>query len=273
MAVALTGPAGALKTAEREYASERRRTALSMYGGRVALGLGTLLLWQLLSGAVLDPFFFSRPSDMWAALVEIIRSGQFQLNVGLTVEEAFLGYIAGAFAAILAATVLGLFPRAYAIAEPFVLVIYSVPSVAVGPLLIVWFGIGLTPKIVLAGYFVFFVVFMNGITGIRSVPRGWVEVTRVMGASRLQLISKVILRAAAPHLMIGLRTALPQAVIGAVVAEFISSERGIGFLISNASAHYSTAGVFVAILILSVLVLAMSVLLNAGSALQFARRG
>ena len=72
--------------------------------------------------------------------------------------------------------------------------------------------------------------------------------------------------------MVGLRTALPQAVIGAVVAEFISSQRGIGFLISNASAHYSTSGVFAAILILSALVLVMAALLNAGSVLRVVRR-
>ncbi len=245
---------------------------MTIYGSRLLLGVTVVAAWELLSGVILDPFFFSRPSAIVAALGTLFESGQFTRHVGLTVEEALLGYVFGAVAAIVAAALLGLFPRGYAIVEPFILVIYSVPSVAIAPLLIVWFGIGLLPKIILAAYFVFFVVLMNGIAGIRGVPSGWVNVTRVMGASRLQVTTKVVLRAGAPHLMVGLRTALPQAVIGAVVAEFISSQRGIGFLISDASAHYNTAGVFVAILILSVLVLLMAAVLNSRRLLRIGSR-
>ena len=252
----------AVEAAKREHEAERRRNALATYGGRVLFGVTVLVAWQTLSGVVLDLFFFSRPTAVWASLVEIVRNGQFERHVGLTVQEAVLGYLAGAAVAIVLGAALGLFPRAYAIFEPFILGVYSVPSVAIAPLLIVWFGIGLTPKILLAGYFVFFVVFMNLIAGIRGVPQGWIDVVRVMGADRLQVTTKVTLRAAAPYLLTGLRTALPQAVIGAIVAEFISSQRGIGFLISNASARYDTAGVFAAILILSVLVLVMAAVLN-----------
>jgi NitT/TauT family transport system permease protein len=94
-----------------------------------------------------------------------------------------------------------------------------------------------------------------------------------MGAGRFQLTSKIILRGAAPHLMTGFRTALPQAVIGAVVGEFISSQHGIGFLIADASSRYNTAGVFAAILTLSVLVLVMAAALQATSAIGARRSG
>jgi NitT/TauT family transport system permease protein len=278
MTAALTGSLGlhpgqaALLKAERQHAEGVRRDRFGLKGGRILILVLVVAAWQLLSGLLLDPFFFSRPSEILQALTNLVTSGKFSIHVGLTVEEAVFGYIAGALAGVVAAALLGLLPRAYAVTEPFVLAVYSVPSVAIGPLLIVWFGIGLQPKVLLAAYFVFFVVFMNGIAGVRSVPRGWLDAARVMGAGRLQLVTKVILRGAAPHLMVGLRTALPQAVIGAVVAEFISSQRGIGFLITDASSHYNTAGVFASILILSLLVLLMAVLLGANSARRLIRR-
>lgn len=263
MTLALAPADHALQKALGEHRRSRRREFWTLYTVRIAILLAVLLAWELLAVAVvLDPFFFSQPTIIWHQLVLLVQSGQFGPNVLLTVEEAFFGYIAGAIVATLAAAVLGLLPRAYAIVEPFILVVYSIPSVAIGPLVIVWLGIGPNSKVILAAYFVFFVVFMNGVSGVRSLPRGWIDVTRVMGARRHQLVSKVILRGAAPHLMTGLRTAVPQAVIGAIVGEFISSQQGIGYLISSASSRYNTPGVFAAILILAVLVLVMAVLLN-----------
>lgn len=271
MTLALAPPDRAVHRAAADDQRRRRREFWMLYSIRIAILLGFLLAWELLSGVVLDPFFFSQPSVIWHQLVLLVQSGQFGPNVLLTVEEAFFGYVAGAIVATIAAAVLGLLPRAYAIVEPFLLTVYSVPSVAIGPLVIVWLGIGVNSKIILAAYFVFFVVFMNGVSGVRSVPGGWIDVTRVMGANRFQIISKVVLRGAAPHLMTGLRTAVPQAVIGAIVGEFISSQQGIGYLISSASSRYNTAGVFAAVLILSVLVLVMAVLLDSASKLS-ARR-
>jgi NitT/TauT family transport system permease protein len=256
-----------------EHRRRRRHDFWTLYLTRVAVLVALLLAWQLLSGVLLDPYFFSRPSLIWHQLVLLVQSGRFTGNVLLTVEEAFLGYLLGTVAATVAAAVLGLLPRAYAIVEPFLLAVYSIPSVAIGPLLIVWLGIGIDSKVVLAAYFVFFVVFMNGVSGVRSVPRGWIDVARVMGAGRGQLVTKVVLRGAAPHFMTGLRTAVPQAVIGAIVGEFISSQRGIGFLISDASARYNTAGVFAAISVLSILVLVMAILLSGLSRLGARRAG
>src|SRR5579884_317920 len=262
-----------LERAVDEHRRRGRRDFWTLYLSRLALLLVFLLAWQVLSGVPLDPYYLSRPSLIWDQVVLLVQSGRFADNVLLTVEEAFFGYLLGAATATVAAAVLGLLPRAYAIVEPFLLAVYSIPSVAIGPLLIVWLGIGINSKVVLAAYFVFFVVFMNGVSGVRSVPRGWIDVARVMGAGRGQLVTKIILRGAAPHLMTGLRTSVPQAVIGAIVGEFISSQRGIGFLISDASARYNTAGVFAAISILSLLVLVMAILLNGLSRLGARRTG
>ena len=225
---------------------------------RIGLLLAVLLAWQLLSGAVLDPFFFSSPSRIFDSLVGLFKSGQLFEHAGYTIYEAFAGYLIGSAAAILAASVFGPSPRLYAIIEPFLLSVYAVPSVAIAPLLIVWFGVGLASKVCLAAYFVFFVVFMNAVTGMRAVQPGWIDTVRVMGASRTQIMTKIVMRGAAPHIQAGLRLAVPEAVIGAIVGEFISSQKGIGYLILSASAKYQTAGVFAAVMILAVLVLVMA---------------
>ena len=235
-----------------------------LQGGRLLLGVVGLAAWQLLSGPVIDPFFFTSPAAIGAELLRLISSGAFTVHVWLTVQETVLGYVVGAVAGVIAAIAFGLSRRAYSIAEPFVLVIYSIPSIAIAPLLIVWFGIGLLPKVLLAAYFVFFFVFMNGVTGVRSVSRGWIDMARVMGASRLQLAWKIVLRGAAPYIMAGLKAGMPLAVIGAIAGEFIASQRGIGFLVSIAAAQYQTAGVFAALIVLSALVLLMHAVLNSG---------
>ena len=131
-----------------------------------------------------------------------------------------------------------------------------------GPVFILWFGLGLTPKVVLAAYFVFFIVFVNTVTGFQQVPRGLLDVTRVLGASRFQLLRTVIFPSAIPYILSALRVTLPAAMIGAVVGEFIASNRGLGYLTRAAAAEYSTAGVIAGVVVMSAIVLAMSLMLR-----------
>lgn len=253
----------------RELTQERNY----ILGWRIGLLVIVLLAWQLLSGVLLDPFFFSSPSRIIDAIVNLVTSGRLVEHAGYTIYEAFAGYLLGTSVAILAAAVFGPSPRLYAVIEPFLLSVYAIPSVAIAPLLIVWFGVGIASKVCLAAYFVFFVVFMNAVTGVRAVHRGWIDTVRVMGASRSQILTKIIIRGAAPHLAAGLRLAAPEAVIGAIVGEFISAQKGIGYLILSASARYQTAGVFAAVLILGILVLVMVAGLRTHALHGGARRG
>jgi NitT/TauT family transport system permease protein len=151
---------------------------------------------------------------------------------------------------------------AYRIVEPYLLIAYSIPAVALGPVFILWFGIGLTPKIVLAAYFVFFVVFINTVEGIRQVPQGLLDVTRVMGASRWAAMRSVLLPSSLPYILAALRITLPAAMIGAVVGEFIASNRGIGYLTRAAAGRYQTAGVIAGTIVLAAIVLLLGVALR-----------
>lgn len=254
----------AVARATRGFSSSRAKTAMTIHGGRLALLLVLLTVWQSSSPTGLDPFFFSRPLDIVAALWRMAASGELWTNMAITLFEAFVGYCIGATLGTLAAIVLGSALRVYAVFEPILLILFATPAVAIAPLIIIWLGIGLTPKIVLAAWFVFCIVLMNGVAGVRAIPTGWLKSVQLMGASRLQIFAKVKLRGAIPHLIAGYKSALPQSVIGALVGEFISARRGIGYLIAEASGKFDTAGTFAAILVLATLVLLMFSLLQIG---------
>ena len=257
------GPsATVLRDEQRRHRAEHRANSRFLLLARLASLAGFLVVWELASGTIVRPFFISSPIAVAGALLEWIESGELWFHGQFTLMATVLGYVAGSLAAIAIAWPLGLMPRAYRISEPYFLVAYSVPAVAMGPVFILWFGLGLTPKVVLAAYFVFFIVFVNTVTGFQQVPPGMVNVTRVLGASRLALLRTVILPSALPYILAALRITLPAAMIGAVVGEFIASNRGLGYLTRAAAAEYSTAGVIAGVVVMSAIVLAMTLLLR-----------
>lgn len=260
---AAEGPAAAVLLDEQErHRTQHRADRRSLLLARLASLVGFLVAWELASGTIVRPFFISSPTAVVEALVGWIQSGELWFHGQFTLLATVLGYVSGSLAAIAVAWPLGLMRRAYRITEPYFLIAYSVPAVAMGPVFILWFGLGLTPKVVLAAYFVFFIVFVNTVTGIQQVPRGMLDVTRVLGASRTALLRAVILPSALPYILAALRVTLPAAMIGAVVGEFIASNRGLGYLTRAAAAEYSTAGVIAGVVVMSAIVLAMTLLLR-----------
>ncbi len=243
----------------------RTRERAGVWSGRLGLLLGILLFWQLASGKLLDPYFFSKPSAIWNSLLGLTISGKLAVNALLTIQEITIGYVIGALVGAVVAVVVTWSEQLYEIVEPFFLAIYAIPSIALAPLIIVWFGLGITSKVVLAAYYVFFVVFLNVAAGVRNIRKSWVDMARIMGASRIQLVRVVVIPGAWPYVMTGLKTGLPQAVVGAIVGEFLSSQHGMGFLVVDASARYDTAGVFAAVVILSLFILILNSVLNVRS--------
>ncbi|MBM3451176.1 MAG: ABC transporter permease subunit, partial [Armatimonadetes bacterium] len=120
---------------------------------------------------------------------------------------------------------------------------------------IMWCGLGLAPKIILAALFVFFVVFMNVLEGIRQVGADLLHVARVLGASRAQIIRKIVLPSVAPFVLVALRIAVPEAMVGAVIGEFIAANSGLGYFISQASNQFNTTSLLAGVVVLLVIVL------------------
>ncbi|GAB3464770.1 ABC transporter permease [Actinophytocola sediminis] len=246
----------------RAHRSARRAHRLFLLVARLGIVAVLLVGWELASGELVRPFFVSSPSAIAEQVADWVASGELWYHGRFTVTAALLGYVIGAVAAVLVAWPLGLLRLAYRIVEPYFLVAYSVPAVAMGPVFILWFGIGMTPKVLLAAYFVFFIVFVNTVAGFGQVPRGLLDVTRVMGASWRDQLRTVMLPSALPFILAALRITLPAAMIGAVTGEFISANRGLGFLTRDAAAGFSSAGVLAGVLCLSAIVLLMNLMLR-----------
>jgi NitT/TauT family transport system permease protein len=213
-------------------------------------GIAILLFWQWASGRLIKEIYVSKPTAVAQRLYELFNSGEIYPHLWTTGQELVLGYVIGVSGGILGGYALGRSPRLAAIFEPYVMAFYGVPKIALAPLFIIWFGIGIWSKVALASIMVFFLVFYNVYSGVRAVDRELVNLTLVMGANQRQLTYHVYFPAAAPFVFLGMRMAVPYSVIGVIVGEFTSSTQGLGLFIHEASSTYDPAGVFAGIVIL-----------------------
>lgn len=211
-----------------------------------------LTIWETASGTLLDPFWVSSPSAVFRTLVTWTSSGHLQYHLLVTFKETLAGFVFGATTAVLFALVVGASDTLHRTLDPFVTAVYGVPKIALAPLFIMWFGIGLAPKIVLAAISVFFLVFFSTLRGVREVDRKMVDALRTMDANKLTVQRMVIFPAALPWLFTGLKLGLPYGFVGAVAAEMMASNAGIGYLTQNAAGQLDTAGVFAALFALMV---------------------
>ena len=210
-----------------------------------------LLFWQWASGRLIREVYVSKPTAIAARLWEVFASGEIWPHLAVTFRELVLGYGIGVSLGLAGGYWLARAPRAARIVEPYVMAFYGVPKIALAPLFVIWFGIGIWSKVTLAATMVFFLVFYNVYAGVRGVDRELVALSRVMGATERQLGRHVYLPAAMPFIILGMRMAIPYAVIGVIVGEFTSSVQGLGLFIHYASSDtYDPAGVFAGIAIL-----------------------
>ena len=218
--------------------------------GRIAIVVTILAIWEFISGRWVDEFWISKPSAIWDVLWGWISSGDILIHLQVTLTEMILGLVFGAVGGITVGFVLGRVEWLAQLLDPIVTAIYSLPKVALAPLFILWFGVDLTSKVVLTAVVCFFLVFYNTYAGVRDVDKDLVDVVRVMGGRRSDLLLKVVLPSAAAWIYTGLRLAVPYALIGAVVGEIVASNKGLGFLLARAAGTFNTAGTFAALFIL-----------------------
>jgi NitT/TauT family transport system permease protein len=237
---------------------ERRRRTLVVTVARVTLTVLALGSWELVSGRLVSEFWISSPGAVWSALAAFAGEGQLLPAVWATLVETALGFGAGAAAGIAVGLLFGVSSLVARTLDPFLVAFNSIPRVALIPLFILWFGIGLETKVLFAATLVFFPVFMNTFAGARDVDRDLIDVIRVMGASRFDAVRQVLIPSALVWVFAGLRMSVPFALIGAVVAEMFTSNEGLGYLISVTANQYDTAGSFAALLVTTVLGLALT---------------
>lgn len=239
-----------------------RQSRFFVAGLRLLLLAVVLAVWQWVAAALDIKFFISQPSIIWNQLVDWITSGYLADNLGVTLEATAYGFLLGAGSGIFMGFLLGLIPLLGKLLDPFITAIYSLPKLALAPLFVLWFGIGLEMKVVLTAVIVFFLVFWNTFTGVRETNDELVDVLRVMGARRRDMIRKVVLPGSLTYIYVGLKLAIPYALVGAVVGELIASNRGLGYVLMSAAGAFNTAGIMAALVVLMVIATLMNTVLN-----------
>lgn len=233
-----------------------RLTKVSKLAALLSFGL-LLGLWQLLALlAVYPEYILPAPATVAERFGETAASGALWRHTQTTLLEALLGFglalaVAGALCYPIAHSRL-----VSALLSPVLAATQAVPLVAIAPLLVIWFGFGLLPKIITCALIVFFPLLLNAVTGLKNVEKSLKEAAAVFGATRWQTFWFVELPLALPSLLTGLKIGFTISITGAVVGEFVSAEAGLGYLLNLGRGQFDTALVFVALLTLTAIALA-----------------
>jgi NitT/TauT family transport system permease protein len=198
-------------------------------------------------------FILPAPSAIFFALWNGITSALYLDHVWVTLAETLLGFILGSALAFTFGISVALSRRVEYFLYPFIVMFQAMPKVALAPLIIIWFGLGLTSKVVSAALVAFFPLMVNTIVGLRSADEDRINLMRSLAATRGQIFWMLQLPNAMPYIFAGLEIAMIFALIGAIVAEFVGAQSGLGMLMQSMNFTMDVAGQFSVLLILSVL--------------------
>ncbi|BBG02990.1 MULTISPECIES: ABC transporter permease [Pseudonocardia] len=262
------------RTVRREPGSATGRRRLSdLPGGLLAGGTVVLLLvlWEVgVRGLGVSQILLPAPSRIAEALYQGFATGPFLEHTWVTLQEILYGFAIAVVTGLLVAVLVTSSTLAEKIVLPIVVVLQTVPKVALAPLLLVWFGFGMESKIVTTALIAFFPVLVNATLGFNATSTDQIHMMRSFGATRRQILLKLRFPTAVPSIVAGLDVAVVLSVIGAIVAEFVGAQAGLGYLIMASNTSLDVATMFAVLVVLSVigLVLHYAVVL-AGHRLAF----
>jgi sulfonate transport system permease protein len=246
-----------VEVADKPVGKTNRRWKL--WGVRLAVVIAWLGSWELAGTHWIDPFFYSKPSAIWDRLVDWFTKGtafgSVWTQIFTTLQEAVIGFVIGAIGGMILGILLGRARFAADVAAPFIKAANAVPRIVLASLFVIWFGLGLTSKVATAVVLVFFAVFFNAFQGAREVDRNLVNNARILGASRTQVLTSIVVPSATSWIFASLHAAFGFALIGAVVGEYAGADKGLGLLISNAQGTFDAAGIYAAMIITTVIAL------------------
>lgn len=217
---------------------------------RLAVVTVFLVAWELY-GRSLNPILLSYPTAVAGAFIELLLNGQLLTALVQSLQPLTVGFLLALILGVGLGVLMGRYKICYQALDPFLTALYATPSVALIPLIMLWFGLGFGAKVVIIFLSCFFAIVINTYAGVRDVSRASVDVVRAYGATDRQIMVKVVLPSALPFVMAGIRIAVGRGVIGMVVAEFFTVLRGLGALIIVFSNAFATAKLFVPILVLA----------------------
>ena len=224
--------------------------------------LAGLAVWEFLVRFLKYPaFILPAPSQIIVRFVSSVSDGVLLYLTGITLIEVSAGLIIGTLLALISGYFLAHHPVVESVLFPYIVASQAIPMAAIAPLLTIWFGSGMTPKILICSLVVFFPIQINVIIGLRDIPRNLFDLMHSMRADQKATLRYLEIPAALPVIFGGLRISATLSVIGAVVGELTGANAGLGYLVNTARGQYDTAMVFVAVIMLMLIAIVLYALI------------
>jgi len=235
-------------------ASERRKTWLL----QIATHVSVLVVWELVSRFLIPPQFLPPPSAIAVAFWTTLKSGELLRQLWQTTTVLLIGFALAIVIGMAVGIAMGMFQTLRRILDPYVNALYAMPTVAMVPLVIIWLGLGDEAKIFLTCLVAVFPVIINAQIGVMNVPPAYIETARAFGCNQWQVFRRVIIHAAVPFFVAGVRLGLGRALVGVVVAEMFTALAGLGYMVVFYGNTFRTAELFVPIVVLAALSIAIT---------------
>jgi len=227
-----------------ELFRDRLRGTLSILGG--------LAIWEVVSRVVIaNSLFLAAPTQILGAIVDLTETGEMQHHIAVSGIEFILGYVIASVLGIALGVAMAGSVTVKQMAQPWVSGLYATPTIALAPLFILWFGIGIWSKIIVVVSLVLFPVAINTEAGLRTTSERLIEMLRSFGATRRQIFWKVSLPSATPFVLAGLKLGIGRGLIGVVVGELFGSRAGLGRLISQSADSFNMPELFAGVVVLA----------------------
>ncbi|MBX3121535.1 MAG: ABC transporter permease [Nitrospira sp.] len=245
-----------------------RRRGFSVFGVRVLayqiiLFVGFLALWEYAIRAQWLPvYLYGQPSGIWRELVKGVQSGALVHDTWITAQETIIGFIIGSVTGSIAGLGLWLSPTTAAILRPLMVALNGLPKIALAPLIVVWFGVGMESKVAIAAIITFIVAMLTSFAGSQEVDSDYIRMMKSLGASRLQTFRMVVVPGTVPWIASAFRLNIGFAMIGAVVGEYISAEAGLGHHVYYSGTLYNLNAVWGGIFALMILALILDAMVG-----------
>jgi len=238
----------------RPQARKRQRTASWRPLRRgIVIPVLVVALWQTLSSTgSISETLYSSPWNILNQYIELTKTGELPHHLRISVVRAALGFLLGGSLGLLTGLLVGMSQRFEQYVNPTVQMLRTVPLLAITPLFIMWFGFGELSKVLLISLGAFFPLYVNTFLGVRNVDRKLFEVARVLEFNGLRQLTRLVLPASLPNVLLGIRLSLSTSWLCLVVAELLGAESGVGYMIQDARSFVQTDIVFVGITIFAI---------------------
>jgi NitT/TauT family transport system permease protein len=240
---------------EQDLLPPPRRTFYQRYEAAIIGGIAVVIAlaaWEALwSAERISPLFFTGPSQVLTRAVEEWTGGRLKQDLAYSAKNFAIGVGLAIVSGVLLGVVIGWYRRLAMVLGPFLIGLYSTPRVALMPLILIWFGIGMWSKVFIVFIMAFFPVLINTIGGVKAIDRDLLRAARAFCASDRQIFTTVVIPGSVPFILTGVRQAISLGLIGVVVGEMFGGSEGIGYMVNYGGQTFQTDTVFLGVMIIA----------------------